>query len=123
MPAEIWEFADARHRSVELAGLAVEALDGPVGTVRRTVRAPEASFLAVDRAGREPLVVPAGLVERVDERRVYLDRTLDELEAAPAIDADAEPSRAEVLRLAEHYGTRSPRSLGVGLRKVLRLPS
>jgi hypothetical protein len=125
VPAEIWEFADPRHRRAELTGFTAQALDGAVGTVRRTTHAHEASFLAVERAGRDALVVPAGLVERVDDERrvVYLDRTVEELEAAPDLDADSPPSRADVLRLVEHYGPRSPRSLGVGLRKVSRLPN
>jgi hypothetical protein len=123
VPAEIWEFADPRHRRIQLVGLAVEALDAPLGRVTDASHGHEASYLVVERRRREALVVPAGLVERVDEREsvVYLDRTNAELDGAPVLAADREPTREQILRLAGYYGPRSPRSLGVGRRKVSRL--
>jgi hypothetical protein len=86
---------------VDLAGYAVAATDGDIGTVDALDATAGAAFLIVDTGpwifGRT-VMLPAGTVERVDHaaRRVHVDRTRDQVKHAPSYDPDAPDSRAAV---------------------------
>jgi hypothetical protein len=85
MYREDWETAD-------LGGFTVEAVDGHLGKVDEASAEVGASYLIVDTAGPwfsgKKVMLPAGVVERVDlkERKVYVDRTKDEIKNAPEFD-------------------------------------
>jgi hypothetical protein len=74
---------------IDLAGYAVEATDGGIGSVVEVDHTPGAAFLVVDTGpwifGRRVLL-PVGVIERVDhpERTVHVDRTRDQVKDAPA---------------------------------------
>ncbi len=76
---------------VDLTGYSVAAVDGDIGHVdEATNELLGASYLVVDTGpwnGRTVLL-PAGVVERIDtaEKKVYLDRTKDQIKAAPEYD-------------------------------------
>ena len=73
---------------LDLKGFEVEAVDGPVGKVTEASYELGSSWLVVDTGpwiiGKKVLL-PAGVIERIDpeERKIYVDRTRDEIKAAP----------------------------------------
>ncbi|HET6532475.1 MAG TPA: PRC-barrel domain containing protein [Actinoplanes sp.] len=96
------------HRA-DLAGFAVEATDGSIGTVQRATYEVGSSYVLVDTGpwvsgGR--LLLPAGIVSRVDRlvRTVYVDRTKDEIKGAPAFDEDTRSDTEYRARLGDYYG-------------------
>jgi hypothetical protein len=75
----------------DLSGYSIAALDGDIGHVDRATIELGASHLVVDTGpwifGRK-VMLPAGVVERIDtvEKKVYVDRTKDQIKAAPEYD-------------------------------------
>ncbi|MEU3571987.1 PRC-barrel domain-containing protein [Kitasatospora sp. NPDC036755] len=108
----IWEFRDASgHRAgTDLIGFHVEAEDGPIGKVDKLSEEVGAQYLVVDTGpwifGKRVLL-PAGTVSRVEiaERKVYVDRSREEIKAGPDLDRDVlevEPGFQD--RYALYYG-------------------
>jgi hypothetical protein len=88
----MWTYPDAVGR-IDMSGYDVEAADGEIGTVDEATLDAGASYLVVDTGpwifGKK-VVIPAGLVERVDrdDEKVYVGRTKDEIRNAPEFDRD-----------------------------------
>jgi len=76
-----------------LVGLDVEATDGTIGKVDDATDETGGSWIVVDTGtwilGKKVLL-PAGVVERIDldEEKVYVNRTKDEIKNAPEYDDD-----------------------------------
>lgn len=93
----------------DLAGFAVEATDGTIGTVEQAAYDVGSSYLVVD-AGPwifgSKLMLPAGIVNRVDSqvRKVHVDRRKDEIKRAPLLDEDTGTDSDYRDRLGEYYG-------------------
>ncbi|GAA2136421.1 hypothetical protein GCM10009760_15940 [Kitasatospora kazusensis] len=93
---EIWKFrSTSGHVSGgDLIGFQVEATDGHIGRIDKLSEEVGASYLVVDTGpwifGRHVLL-PAGTVVRVeqDDRKVYVDRTKDEIKNGPELDRGA----------------------------------
>jgi hypothetical protein len=94
MPFQPWEYRTETGFTGEadLTGYSVEAVDGDIGHVDdATDELLGSSYLVVDTGpwifGRKVLL-PAGVVERIDtvEHKVYVDRTKDQIKAAPEYD-------------------------------------
>jgi uncharacterized protein DUF2795 len=89
----IWTFR-ALDPGVDLKGYDVEARDGTIGTVEHATTQAGQSHLVVDTGpwifGRRVLL-PAGVVERirVDERKVFVNRSREEIEKAPEFQSGA----------------------------------
>jgi hypothetical protein len=91
-------------RGAKLADHQVEAADGRVGKVITASLAPGDSYLIITTGrllGKETQL-PAGIVNHVDrsERKIYVDRTKDQVKAAPAEYGD----QAQRDALAAYYG-------------------
>jgi hypothetical protein len=92
MAFQPWEYRpDAGFaEGTDLSGYTVVAVDGDIGHVEASYDSRPA-YLEVDVGsffgGRE-VMVPAGLVERIDstEKKVYVDRTRDQIKDAPRYD-------------------------------------
>lgn len=84
--------AAQRGRSM-LDGYHVEATDGAIGTIDEASSEVGDAYLVVDTGpwifGRKVLL-PAGTVQHVDhlERKVYVDRTKDQIKESPEYDPD-----------------------------------
>jgi hypothetical protein len=94
MPFQPWEYRTETGLTgdeVDLIGYPVAAVDGDIGHVDEATYEVGSSYLVVDTGpwifGRKVLL-PAGVVERIDtvEHKVYLDRTKDQIKAAPEYD-------------------------------------
>jgi hypothetical protein len=103
MSEDLWTYPASVGR-LDVTGYDVEAVDGDVGSVDETSLDAGTSYLVVD-TGRwifgKKILIPAGMVERVDrdEEKVYVARTKDELAQAPEFDQDRyrEPGYREQL--------------------------
>ena len=94
--SDMWVFKDPlptgqTRKESGLAGFKVEATDGSVGEVAEAASEGGKSYLVVDTGAwlfSKKVVLPAGVVDRVDEddEKVYVDRTKDEIKDAPEFD-------------------------------------
>jgi PRC-barrel domain len=94
MPFQPWEYRTETGLTgdeVDLTGYPIAAVDGDIGQVDEATYDVGSSYLVVDTGpwifGRKVLL-PAGVVERIDtvEHKVYVDRTKDQIKAAPEYD-------------------------------------
>lgn len=107
---EPWRYReDVSTNGADLAGYKVEAADGGIGKVDKASHDVDAACLVVDTGpwifGKKVLI-PAGTVNHVDheDRKVYVDRTKEQIKAAPEFDQDtyADPMYRD--RLSGYYG-------------------
>ncbi|MEU7477009.1 PRC-barrel domain containing protein [Lentzea sp. NPDC042327] len=88
---------DLAHRpDTGLIGYEVEATDGSIGKVHDDNAEVPGDCLLVDTGPwifGHKVVLPVGTVRRVDhdERKVWVDRTRQQIKDAPEYDADADP--------------------------------
>src|SRR3954465_10148990 len=111
MAADLWKFrSDVGHDRADLKGLKVEAVDGDVGKVESVSDTPQGMALVVDTGplvfGRKVLL-PAGVVSGidVDDGRIKVDRTKDEIKRAPEFDTQLLEDSAYQESLTRHYGS------------------
>ncbi len=97
---DIWQFRESMAfaaRGVDLSGFEVVGRDGSLGTVDEAANDVRVNYLVV-RAGAwlsdRRLLLPAYVVERVDPpaRKLFVDRTKQDLRDAPEFDPDARRS-------------------------------
>ncbi|MEW1913012.1 PRC-barrel domain-containing protein [Kitasatospora sp. NPDC085895] len=110
----IWDFrtTSGHVAGSDLVGFHVEATDGPIGKVDELSERTDSQYLVVDTGpwifGKHVLL-PAGTVVRVEqeEKKVYLDRTKDEIKNSPEYDPDRHDPADDDYREAysAYYGT------------------
>jgi hypothetical protein len=111
MANDLWTYPETVGR-LDLTGFEVEAADGSIGKVDETTQDVGESYLVVDTGtwifGKKVLL-PAGLVERVDrdEEKIWVDRTKDEIEQAPEFDKDNYDSADYRSAVGGYYGSRA----------------
>ncbi|HEY3010054.1 MAG TPA: PRC-barrel domain-containing protein [Micromonosporaceae bacterium] len=105
-----WQYRDeAGATGADLVGYKVEATDGSIGKIDSANHDVNASYLVVDTGpwifGKK-VMLPAGVVNQVDhdERRVFVDRSKDQIKAAPEYDADSHTDQAYRDKLGGYYG-------------------
>jgi PRC-barrel domain len=109
---DMWTFPETLGR-LDVTGFDVEAKDGSIGKVDEVAFDAGESYVVVDTGvwifGKKVLL-PAGLVERVDrdEEKVYVDRTKDEIENAPEFDKDNYRGDDYRSAVGGYYGSREP---------------
>ena len=90
MAVDIWTYRGQELNGLDLTGFAVEATDGPIGTVDLATHDVGASYIVVDtevwQARGSRVVLPAGTIERVGPAKVFLNRTRKEIKDAPPFD-------------------------------------
>jgi hypothetical protein len=94
----------------DLVGFDVEATDGGIGAIDQATYDAGSSYVVVDTGPwifGSKVMLPAGTISRVDrrDRKVYVDRSKDEIKSAPKFDKDTYTSRDYRDRLGEHYRT------------------
>ena len=106
-----WDFRPDAGWAAEfdLVGYHIEAADGSIGKVAESSHALGASFLVADTGpwifGRK-IVIPAGVVTHIDhtDRRIYLDRTKDQVKESPEYDNDLFRDPAYRDKVGAYYG-------------------
>ena len=111
MPFQPWEYRPETGLTgdeLDVTGYPIAAVDGDIGFVDEvTNELLGSSYLVVDTGpwifGRTVLL-PAGVVERVDtvEHKVYVDRTKDQIKAAPEYDQTVDDAQYRE-RLGGYY--------------------
>ncbi|HEU4947927.1 MAG TPA: PRC-barrel domain-containing protein [Kribbella sp.] len=95
----------------DLTGYKIAAVDGDIGKVDEATYDTDKASIVVDTGpwifGRKVLL-PAGVIERIDheDRKVYVDRSKDEIKDAPEYDPDAGSDLEYRDRLGTYYGDR-----------------
>ena len=92
----------------ELIDFKVDASDGHIGSVDDVQTVGGDSYLLVSTGGTilsKRVLVPAGMVERVDRdgKTLHLDRSKDEIKNAPAFDEGRYRDEAYRRELTEYY--------------------
>ncbi|WP_406511129.1 PRC-barrel domain-containing protein [Streptomyces sp. NBC_00161] len=95
MTGNVWGYRETsgRLQGVDLSGFKVEAVDGGIGKVDKHSDEAGSAYIVVDTGpwifGKEVLL-PAGTVSRidVDEERIYIDRTKEQIKNAPEFHRD-----------------------------------
>jgi hypothetical protein len=93
MAFQPWEYRTSTEylAGTDLTGYSVAAVDGDIGRVDSATYDTGSANLVVDTGpwifGRK-VMLPAGVVERIDtsEKKVYVDRTKDQIKDAPEYD-------------------------------------
>jgi hypothetical protein len=105
-----WRYRDdVVLNGVDLTGYKVEATDGSIGKVDEASHDVNAACLVVDTGiwifGKKVLI-PAGTVNHVDhdERKVYVDRTKDQIKSAPEFDPDQYTDPGYRDKISGYYG-------------------
>ena len=111
---DMWTFREQNLQPTSLIGYSVEARDGGIGKIDEATGEAGRSQLIVDTGpwifGKKVLL-PAGIIQQVDidNRRLFVNRTQDEIKNAPEFDEsryrDDPAYRAEI---ASYYTAREP---------------
>jgi hypothetical protein len=108
--SDVWSFRAEQAARVDVTGFRVEAADGEIGTVDQATHDVGRSHLVVDTGpwifGKK-VVLPAGVVERVDpeSETVFVSPTKDEIRDAPKLDPERDASDDRFrARLGSYYG-------------------
>ncbi|MGH2427909.1 MAG: PRC-barrel domain containing protein [Candidatus Limnocylindria bacterium] len=106
---EMWAYGDTAWAGIDLSGFGVEARDGSIGTIDESTNEVDASYLIVDTGpwifGKK-VMLPAGVIERIDEtdRKVFVNRTKDEIKNAPELDEFGYHDQAYRDQVGTYYG-------------------
>jgi PRC-barrel domain len=114
MAEDLWKFqSGVGQERADLRGLSVEAIDGSIGKVKDVVDESGRAFLLVDTGPwilGKTVMLPAGVVVAidVDDEKVTVDRTKDEIKSAPEYDDDLRDDASYGDALTRHYGAAKP---------------
>jgi hypothetical protein len=108
---DIWTYRDDTLVGNALVGLDVVASDGDIGKVDEATDDAGTSGLVVDTGTwilGTKVLLPAGVIERVDldEEKVYVKLTKDEIKNAPEYDESRRADEDYRARLGAYYGDR-----------------
>src|ERR1051326_3979501 len=107
--ADIWVYRETSWTQRDLSGFSVEAIDGSIGKIDEATSDVGSSFIVVDTGpwifGKK-VMLPAGIVRDVDldTETVFVNRTKDEIKAAPEFDADRYRDYTYRSTLGGYYG-------------------
>lgn len=107
---DLWTHRDYNAwEGAELTGYGVEAMDGEIGSVDEATYEASGSYVVVDTGpwifGKK-VMLPAGVIDRIatTERRVYVNRTKDQIQNAPEFDEATFRDEGYRTGLGDYYG-------------------
>jgi predicted RNA-binding protein len=107
---DIWTYSVVDvGRQTDLTGFDVEAVDGSIGKIDEATYETGQSCIVVDTGfwifGKKRML-PAGVVDRIDldDRKVYVNRTKDQIKDAPDWDPDNWRSDKYRRSVGDYYG-------------------
>jgi hypothetical protein len=113
MTIDIWTYSiDRTSDALDVEGFDVSATDGDIGKVDEATNDVGSSYIVVDTGpwifGRKVLL-PAGVIERIDldNRKVEVRLTKDQIKESPEFDPATEEYRSEAYRerVGTYYGS------------------
>jgi hypothetical protein len=106
---EIWTYREMGWNDIDIVGFKVEAIDGSIGKVDESTNDAGSSYMVVDTGpwifGKK-VMLPAGVIDRIDidDGRIFVQRTKDEIKNAPEFDADRYTDETYRGELGGYYG-------------------
>lgn len=106
---DMWAYQNATLSGTDLVGFEVEATDDGIGKVDEATNEVGGSYIVVDTGpwifGKKVLL-PAGVIQNVDldEQKVYVSRTKDEIKNSPEFDEAHYREPAYRDRVGQYYG-------------------
>lgn len=107
---DIWTYRDYESMgATDVTGYKVEALDGEIGSIDEATWDVGSSYLVVDTGpwifGKKVLL-PAGVIDRIDidDGRVFVSRTKDEIRSAPEFDETTYRDETYRSEIGTYYG-------------------
>lgn len=118
MQVDVWMYRERDRlgtdvESTELVDFEVEALDGSIGKVDEATTEAGSGHLVVDTGpwifGKRVLL-PAGVVREIDdeEKRIFVNRTKEQIKNAPEFDESMIADQGYRGRLGSYYGQGGP---------------
>jgi hypothetical protein len=114
VPTDIWQYRFETPPGTDIKGFDVEAIDGSIGHIEYSAaEAAAGSSIVVDTGpwifGKK-VMLPAGVVDRIDleEQKVYVNRTKEEIKNAPEYDDRLVESDEYRTSVAGYYGAGGP---------------
>jgi hypothetical protein len=111
---DIWTYRDQDSWAItDIVGYKVEAIDGEIGSIDQASYDVGRSWMVVDTGpwifGKKVLL-PAGVIDRVDvdDERVFVHRTKDEIENAPEFDESRFSDAGYHSEVGTYYGEGGP---------------
>ncbi|MDP9231649.1 MAG: PRC-barrel domain containing protein [Actinomycetota bacterium] len=106
---DVWTYRSEIDLDTDMSGFDVEAIDGGIGSVDEATYDAGSSYVVVDTGPwifGSKVMLPAAVIERVDldEQRVYVNRTKDEVKAAPQFDESRYRDDAYRGEIGSYYG-------------------
>jgi hypothetical protein len=112
--SDVWSYREISDLGTDIAqadivGFDIEAIDGSIGSIDDATYAAGASYIIVDTGpwifGKK-VMLPAGVVRGIDdeERKVYVNRTKEQIKEAPEYDDALANDEAYRTRLGSYYG-------------------
>jgi hypothetical protein len=111
---DIWTYREQAFAGRDLSGFKVEATDGDIGKVDEATADAGAGFVVVDTGpwifGKK-VMLPAGVIDQVDHenKRIFVDRTKDEIKNAPEFDESRYRETGYRDELGDYYTSRTGR--------------
>ena len=118
----MWTYRDPSLAKSLAVGYEVRALDGDIGKVDQCSTEVDQSHIVVDTGpwifGKKVLL-PAGVIERVDvnEKKVFVSRTKDEIKNAPEFDPNRLKEESHRREFGTYYGRRAETTRVYGPRR------
>ena len=114
MHGDVWTYRDRTAlgtdpMTMNIIGYEVEAIDGSIGKIDDATSEAGSGYLVVDTGpwifGKK-VMLPAGVVNHVDhdDRKVYVDRSKDQIKAAPEFDETTHADPVYRDKLGGYYG-------------------
>jgi hypothetical protein len=108
-----WEYTDPTWADTDLTGFKIEALDGEIGKVDHATQEMGKSSLIADVGSfliARKVMLPAGIVSRVDpdDRRIYVNRTKEQIKNAPEFDDSLLADSAYWDQIGTYYSQGAP---------------
>jgi hypothetical protein len=107
---DMWTYRETTWSGINMTGFEVEAKDGGIGKVDEATNDVGGSYIVVDTGpwifGRK-VMLPAGVIQSVDldEQKVYVNRTKDEIKNGPEFDQDRYRDEEYRERVGSYYGS------------------
>jgi hypothetical protein len=111
--ADMWTYRETMTPGSDLSGFDVEASDGGIGNIDEATYDVGSSFIVVDTGpwifGKK-VMLPAGVINTVDydDRKVFVNRTKDQIKNAPEFDDDMLRDDSYRSSLGTYYGPGGP---------------
>ena len=105
---DLWTYRDSTWRGTALIGLKVEAIDGEIGRIDEATDDAGGSFIVIDTGPwifGNKVLLPGGVIDRVDldEEKIYVNRTKEEIKNAPKYDPDRRDEVTYRSEIGDYY--------------------